>query len=143
LSDQNVFLEVSEEEGHRYLKGLTSSQQPTGMKLNEIFNLEKYHSVLGHKGKGVKIAIFDSGLSEIYSEENSDSLSVKRIINFTHDKDAIDHLGHGTFIAGVAGSKNYDCPGIAPDAEVYVMKLFTEDRVSYTSWFLDAFNFVL
>ena len=24
-----------------------------------------------------------------------------------------------------------------------MLKLFTEDRVSYTSWFLDAFNFVL
>lgn len=38
---------------------------------------------------------------------------------------------------------NSDCPGIAPDAEIYIFKLFTENRVSYTSWFLDAFNYVL
>jgi len=52
-------------------------------------------------------------------------------------------LGHGTFISGVVSSLIAECPGIAPEAEVYVMKLFTSDRVSYTSWFLDAFNFVL
>ena len=68
---------------------------------------------------------------------------MKRIINFTHDKNAKDALGHGTFISGVVGSINKECPGIAPEAEVFVLKLFTEDRVSYTSWFLDAFNFVL
>lgn len=70
-------------------------------------------------------------------------MKVKKIINFTHDKNAKDTLGHGTFIAGVVGSRNPECPGIAPEAEIYVLKLFTEDRVSYTSWFLDAFNFVL
>jgi len=73
----------------------------------------------------------------------SANLKIKRIINFTHDRNAKDTLGHGTFISGVVGSRNKDCPGIAPDAEVYVLKLFTVDRVSYTSWFLDAFNFVL
>ncbi len=91
----------------------------------------------------MKIAIFDSGLSDIYSENQDTSLRVKKIINFTHDKNAHDKLGHGTFISGVVSSLIADCPGIAPEAEVYVMKLFTADRVSYTSWFLDAFNFVL
>lgn len=33
--------------------------------------------------------------------------------------------------------------GIAPEADLYVLKLFTSERVSYTSWFLDAFNYVL
>lgn len=33
--------------------------------------------------------------------------------------------------------------GIAPDAEIHVLKLFTEKKISYTSWFLDAFNYVL
>lgn len=68
---------------------------------------------------------------------------MKKIINFSHDGSTHDTLGHGTFISGVAGSLNKECPGIAPEAEIYVLKLFTSDRVSYTSWFLDAFNFVL
>lgn len=39
----------------------------SGYKLSDIFNLEKYHSQ-NIKGKGVKIAIFDSGLGEILAE---------------------------------------------------------------------------
>lgn len=66
-----------------------------------------------------------------------------KIVDFTFDGDAVDKIGHGTFISSVVGSVNEDCPGIAPDSEIYIFKLFTENRVSYTSWFLDAFNFVL
>lgn len=114
--------------------------QQEGSRLSDIFDIAKYH-IKGIKGKGVKVAIFDSGLSDFYT--NNPNLKVKRIINFTHDTSAKDGLGHGTFISGMVGSVNPGCPGIAPEAEIYVLKLFTEDRVSYTSWFLDAFNFVL
>lgn len=117
----------------------------TGQKLSEIFDLAKYHN-RDIKGKGIKVAIFDSGLSEAYSrgseQSESEFLRVKQIVNFSHDKSSQDAPGHGTFITGVVGSLNKECPGIAPEAEVYVLKLFA-DRVSYTSWFLDAFNFVL
>lgn len=41
------------------------------------------------------------------------------------------------------GSTDPDCPGIAPEAEIYIFKLFKDDDTTYTSWFLDAFNFVL
>ena len=43
----------------------------------------------------------------------------------------------------MVASTNEDCPGLAPDAEVYIFKLFTSEQVSYSSWFLDAFNYVL
>lgn len=43
----------------------------------------------------------------------------------------------------MAASLNPDCLGIAPDAELYVFKLFTDEGISYTSWFIDAFNYVL
>jgi len=68
---------------------------------------------------------------------------LKDLINFTDEDSSDDNLGHGTIIAGLAGSLNLDCPGIAPEADLYVLKLFTAERVSYSSWFLDAFNFVL
>jgi len=63
--------------------------QQNGERLDRIFNLDKYHN-RGIKGRGVKIAIFDSGLSDIYSENQDTSLRVKKIINFTHDKSTQD-----------------------------------------------------
>ena len=70
-------------------------------------------------------------------------LRVFKIIDFTFEKDAVDKIGHGTFISSVVGSINEDCPGIAPEAEIYIFKLFTEDKVSFTNWFIEAFNYVL
>lgn len=79
-----------------------------GYALSDIFDLEKYHSQ-GIKGRGIKVAIFDSGLADYIREEqtNIDNsiLKAKDIINFTHDKDSTDTLGHGTFISGVVGSR--------------------------------------
>lgn len=51
-------------------------------------------------------------------------------------------LGHGTFVAGVIASHK-ECLGFAPDADIYVFRVFTNNQVSYTSWFLDAFNYAI
>lgn len=70
-------------------------------------------------------------------------------------------LGHGTFVAGLISGTSEECPGFAPAASIHIYKVFTKKQVqlfirtldsffliysfsslevSYTSWFLDAFN---
>ena len=56
---------------------------------------------------------------------------------------AADGVGHGTFVAGVLGGRSEACPGIAPDAELFTFRVFNSQQQSYTSWFLDAFNYAL
>mmetsp|Transcript_24365 Transcript_24365/g.37741 ORF Transcript_24365/g.37741 Transcript_24365/m.37741 type:complete len:212 (+) Transcript_24365:1170-1805(+) len=75
--------------------------------------------------------------------EAEKDLEAFKIIDFTNDNHPADGIGHGTFISGVVGSRNKYCPGIAPDAELYIFKLFSEKMESYTEWFLNAFNYVL
>lgn len=36
-----------------------------------------------------------------------------------------------------------ECLGFAPDAELHIFRVFTNNQVSYTSWFLDAFNYAI
>ncbi|KAK2085543.1 Membrane-bound transcription factor site-1 protease [Saguinus oedipus] len=36
-----------------------------------------------------------------------------------------------------------ECQGFAPDAELHIFRVFTNNQVSYTSWFLDAFNYAI
>lgn len=62
-------------------------------------------------------------------------------MDFTDNTTEKDNALHGTFMSSVIGSKNPDCPGIAPDAEIYVIKVFNAEQESYTSWFLEAFNY--
>ncbi|GLE04441.1 hypothetical protein PINS_up013383 [Pythium insidiosum] len=91
----------------------------------------------GYKGQGVKVGVFDTGLS------NSRFKNVKQRINWTNEKKNEDVVGHGTFVASVVGGNDNTCPGLAPNAELFVFRTFTTDQLSFTSWFLDAFNYAL
>lgn len=93
---------------------------------------------MGHTGKGVKVAIFDTGLARSHPHFKK----VSDRTNWTDEKSLEDGLGHGTFVAGVIASSS-ECLGFAPDADLYVFRVFTNSQVSYTSWFLDAFNYAI
>lgn len=65
------------------------------------------------------------------------------MFDFTGQRSPADEIGHGTFISSIIGSKNEECPGLAPDAELYVFKLFNDKHESRTQWFIDAFDKVM
>lgn len=92
----------------------------------------------GYSGSGVKVAVFDTGLRRGHPHFRK----VKERTNWTNERTLDDGVGHGTFVAGMIASQE-DCPGFAPDAELYIFRVFTNSQVSYTSWFLDAFNYAL
>ncbi|KAH8295715.1 hypothetical protein KR018_005650 [Drosophila ironensis] len=94
-------------------------------------------------GKGVRVAIFDTGLTKNHPHFRN----VKERTNWTNEKSLDDRVSHGTFVAGVIASSK-ECLGFAPDADLYIFKVFTNSnplalQVSYTSWFLDAFNYAI
>ena len=93
----------------------------------------------GYRGQGVNVAIFDSGL-------NANHPHFKNIIertNWTSDDSLEDTVGHGTFVAGVVAGRSPLCPGVAHEANLFIFRVFTSGHKSYTSWFLDAFNYAL
>ena len=91
------------------------------------------------KGKGIKIAIFDSGISD----EVVSQLNIAGKMDFTGEIQDNEATSHGTFIASVIGSQNSNCPGIVPEAELYIFKVFNKNHDSYTEWFLNAFNYAI
>lgn len=90
---------------------------------------------MGFTGQNVNVAIFDTGLEESHPHFKN----VIERIDWTNEKNADDLIGHGTFVAGVVASSK-ECVGLAPDVNLYIFKVFTKNQVSYTSWFLEAFN---
>jgi membrane-bound transcription factor site-1 protease len=72
-------------------------------------------------GAGVKVAIFDTGLTKGHPHFRK----VVERTNWTNEKTLDDGVGHGTFVAGVVASQDVECPGFAPDVELYVMRVFT------------------
>lgn len=89
-------------------------------------------------GKGIRVAVFDTGLAKNHPHFKR----VKERTNWTNEKTLDDGVSHGTFVAGVIASSK-DCLGFAPDAELHIYRVFTNNQVSYTSWFLDAFNYAI
>jgi subtilisin family serine protease len=81
-------------------------------------------------GKGVKIAILDSGVAE------HPDLAVAGGVNTLDGEDALDfrrdEKGHGTHCAGVIAGRNADngIYGVAPEAEIYSVKVFPGGRLS-------------
>ncbi|KTF90955.1 hypothetical protein cypCar_00019701 [Cyprinus carpio] len=79
---------------------------------------------MGHTGSGVKVAVFDTGLSEKHPHFKN----VKERTNWTNEKTLDDGLGHGTFVAGVIASMR-ECQGFAPDSELHIFRVFTNNQV--------------
>ncbi|XP_077301788.1 membrane-bound transcription factor site-1 protease [Arctopsyche grandis] len=123
----------------------TFNQNPSGRKLlratpPQITSVLQANILwsLGITGKGVKVAVFDTGLAKSHPHFKK----IKERTNWTNEKTLDDGLGHGTFVAGVIAS-NEECLGFAPDADLHIFRVFTNNQVSYTSWFLDAFNYAI
>ncbi|KAI3674291.1 hypothetical protein L2E82_52439 [Cichorium intybus] len=84
------------------------------------------------------MAIFDTGIRSDHPHFHN----IKRT-NWTNENSLDDNIGHGTIVVGVIASENEECLGFAPDTEIYAFHVFTDSQVSYTSWFLDAFNYAI
>ena len=106
---------------------------------SEMWNLERLHK-RGVTGKGVVMAIIDSGINYLHPAFSGRVIAVKNFVaNAMDDVDCvIDSDGHGTLCAGIAGGasfhrpRNLDdpsspCiaipPGIAPEASLIICKV--------------------
>ncbi|XP_016673997.2 subtilisin-like protease SBT6.1 isoform X1 [Gossypium hirsutum] len=85
------------------------------------------------------MAIFDTRIRA----DHPHFRNIKERTNWTNEDTLNDNLGHGTFVAGVIAGEDAECLGFAPDTEIYAFRVFTDAQVSYTSWFLDAFNYAI
>lgn len=144
---QLLGLDEQRELGHKLQTA--TSKRTVKEPARELFGLRKESTLLvdelgvrelwerGFKGQGVKVGIFDTGLT------SSRLTNVKERINWTHEAKNTDSVGHGTFVAGVISGADAKCPGIAPEAELFVFRMFTGEQLSFTSWYLDAFNYAL
>ncbi|MFF7448704.1 MULTISPECIES: S8 family serine peptidase [unclassified Streptomyces] len=73
----------------------------------------------GYTGKGVKIAVLDTGVDATHPDLKDQVIEAK---NFSDAADTTDHFGHGTHVASIAagtGAKSGGkYKGVAPDAKI-------------------------
>lgn len=83
--------------------------------------------------------MFDTGLLD---DETYFANPVVRT-DWTGENVTADSVGHGTFVAGLIAGNHPACPGLAPAVHLHLFRVFTGAQMSYTSWFLDAFNYAM
>lgn len=81
----------------------------------------------GFTGRKVKMAIFDTGIRA----DHPHFRNIKERTNWTNEDTLNDNLGHGTFVAGVIAGQDAECPGFAPDTEIYAFRVFTDAQCRY------------
>lgn len=95
-----------------------------------------------NKGTGVKIGIIDSGIDYNHPDLNDNYAGGYDF--YYYDNDPMDVYGHGTHVAGTAcgedndngtddGTGKYGIVGVAPNCELYSLRVLNDDGVGYWS----------
>ena len=110
----------------------TYGQTAASFKTSEYYRSRSLDSVKaaeawakGYTGKGVTIAILDSGISSTTNPEFLGRIKLTR--DFTGRNNIVDTIGHGTHVAGIAAAARNGAGmvGVAPDANLIIGKITT------------------
>jgi hypothetical protein len=130
-------------QGEEALKGASNAMSPASAGPNLPVASRLFAPWLwtkGITGARVKVAVFDTGLGQRGTPFLNNVMEQR---DWTSDKSIEDGVGHGTFVASMVAGTNPQCMGLAPDTEMFFFRVFTSRRVSFTAWFLDAFNYAI
>ncbi len=94
----------------------------------DLVRVDEARNYFKVSGKGLTVAVLDTGLSEIHVDANFKVLAQH---NFTTDNDgnrsrAHDTHGHGTHVSGIICAK-HDHIGIAPEANIVPIKVLNDE----------------
>lgn len=84
------------------------------------------------KGEGVTVAILDTGID---TDHQDLAPNLKLALDFTHENNPEDTIGHGTHVAGIIAGcdNNVGIIGVAPRAGIISLKVISQQKGSSSS----------
>jgi serine protease AprX len=133
-----------------------ATMERTGQAIGATLARSQY----GVSGKGVGVAIIDSGINGLHDDLNRSvsGASSRRIVHFkdfTRDvspnlwfnEQATDDYGHGTHVAGIIAGSGYDSNGrrmgVAPGAKLLGLKVLDGEGHGYVSDVIAAIDYAI
>ncbi|MFT6923798.1 MAG: subtilisin family serine protease [Crocinitomicaceae bacterium] len=83
-----------------------------------------------NRGKEIKVAILDSGINLEHVAFKDARIECDRTAESYSG--TTDRTGHGTHLAGIIAANTEDLTGIAPDAELFISKITTNQANNYS-----------
>jgi len=117
---------------------VTSTEDTISPSLQLIQGLEAHQS--GYTGKGVKVAVLDTGISP------SAEIRVRGGVSFVDNEAShADTNGHGTHVAGTLAALDDDkgLLGVAPDVELYAVKVLDKTGKGYYSNVIEGLEWAI
>jgi hypothetical protein len=117
-----------------------------------LIGADYVQKVLGIKGKGVTVAIIDTGIDNAHKDftgrivdqycySSSRSCAPSNIVE---GPDAQDEAGHGTAVAGIVGSAGVQSSvGVAPEVDLVAVRVFRDEGGAQTSDIIKGLDYVL
>lgn len=111
---------------------VTLDAQEESWGYQELYRTPNVHT--GLTGKGVKIAVLDSGVDS--DHEDLKVAGGKSFVGGNFE----DARGHGTHVFGIIGAQdnNIGVKGLAPKASIYALKVTSNEGVGYVSTLVEA-----
>jgi subtilisin family serine protease len=92
-----------------------------------IIGADKVWSSLGSRGKGVTVAIIDTGIDYMHPALGGGFGPAFKVIGgwdfVNDDADPFDDAGHGTHVAGIVAGQSDTITGVAPEASLIAYKV--------------------
>jgi len=119
------------EDSRRYLQFWNSQSVPYGIDMVKAQQVWEKYNV---RGAGVKVCVLDTGITRDHEDFNTNNLSGysggEAVTPWDRDGD-----GHGTHVSGTIAAADNDngVVGVAPDAEIYTVRVFDNGGNFYGS----------
>lgn len=109
----------------------------------------KIEQEYGLTGEGQTIAVIDTGIAYDHLALGNGYGTGHRVVggydfaeNDANPYDDGPLGGHGTHVAGILGSTNYACPGVAPGADLVALRVFDDSGHGEFAWVEQALDWV-
>ncbi|MGE5395428.1 MAG: S8 family serine peptidase, partial [Candidatus Saccharibacteria bacterium] len=109
---------------------------------NEAIEVPKVWNEMGFTGKGVVIAIVDTGVDTAHVCFSGNKF-VKGYDFANNDDDPFDDHFHGTHCAGIAAANSDKIRGVAPDAKIMPVKVLNKDGYGRNSDIIAGIEFAV